>query len=137
MNSAESNESVITIASTNSPQALDIALRDRPGRFDARINFPLPDKKNRELILKKYSTSFQTKGLNLGSWAKKTEGFTGAWLRELITVAFSLAVRKQKSNKSPVLNNEYMEQAFSIVHQTRSMVNQYRENEAENENLFM
>lgn len=137
LNSAESNESVITIASTNYPQALDIALRDRPGRFDSRINFPLPDKKNRELILKKYSTSFKTKGLNLGSWAKKTEGFTGAWLRELITVAFSLAVRKQKSNKSPVLNNEYMEQAFAIVHQTRSMVNQYRESEAENENLFM
>lgn len=137
LNSAESNESVITIASTNYPQALDIALRDRPGRFDARINFPLPSKKERELILRKYATSFRTKGLNWGSWAKKTEGFTGAWLRELITVAFSLAVRKQKSNKSPVLNNEYMEQAFTIVHKTRNMVNQYRESETESENLFM
>ena len=45
LNSAESNESVITIASTNYPQALDIALRDRPFRFDARINFPLPSKR--------------------------------------------------------------------------------------------
>ena len=89
------------------------------------------------MILRKYATSFQTKGLNWSSWAKKTEGFTGAWLRELITVAFSLAVRKQKSNKSPVLNNEYMEQAFTIVHKTRNMVNQYRESETESENLFM
>jgi hypothetical protein len=137
LNSAESNESVITIASTNYPQALDIALRDRPGRFDSRINFPLPNKKERELILRKYSTSFKVKDLNWKTWAKKTEEFTGAWLRELITVAFSLAVRKQKSNKSPVLNNDYMEQAFSIVHKTRSMVNLYRESESESENLFM
>lgn len=137
LNSAESNESVITIASTNYPQALDIALRDRPGRFDARINFPLPSKNEREDILKKYAKSFQTKGLKWNAWAKRTEGFTGAWIRELITVAFSLAVRKQKSNKSPVLNNEYMEQAFTIVHKTRNMVNQYRESESESENLFM
>ena len=112
-------------------------MRDRPGRFDSRINFPLPNKKERELILRKYSTSFKVKDLNWKTWAKKTEEFTGAWLRELITVAFSLAVRKQKSNKSPVLNNDYMEQAFSIVHKTRSMVNLYRESESESENLFM
>ena len=137
LNSAEANESVVTVASTNYPQALDIALRDRPGRFDARINFNLPDKTQRQEILLKYASAFEVKKINWKEWAKRTENFTGAWLRELITVAFSLSVREQKTNKKPVLNSRYMEQALKIVQKTRSMVNQHRESEEDNENLFM
>ena len=48
-----------------------------------------------------------------------------------------LAVREAKSNKKPVLKEKYMEQAFSIVEKTRSLVNQRRSQEEENETLFM
>jgi len=137
LNSAEPNSGVITVASTNYPQALDIALRDRPGRFDARINFTLPNTEERMKILKKYSSPFKISDVKWKTWAKKTENFTGAWLRELVTTAFTLAVREAKSNKKPVLKEKYMEQAFSIVEKTRSLVNQRRSQEEENENLFM
>ena len=137
LNSAEPNSGVITVASTNYPQALDIALRDRPGRFDARINFSLPTTSERLKILKKYSEPFKISDIKWKAWAKRTENFTGAWLRELVTTAFTLSVREQKSNKSPVLKESYMEQAFAIVEKTRCLVNQRRNQEVDNENLFM
>ena len=43
MDGVESNEGIITLASSNYPKTLDKALRNRPGRFDIRVRFELPD----------------------------------------------------------------------------------------------
>ena len=84
----EENHGVITLATTNYPQNLDWALTDRPGRFDVRIDFGYPNEKVREKILLKYLDPLQTKGIKVKDIAKKTEGFSGAYLREIVQQAF-------------------------------------------------
>jgi len=123
LNSVESNNGVITLGSTNYPQALDIALRDRPGRFDSRIEFPMPNLEGREKILLKYAEPFTTKDIDWKKWAKKTDNFSGAWLRELVTTAFSLSVQERKPNNPIVLNDNNMTKSFSIVFESRQKAN--------------
>ena len=54
LNGMGNNSGVITIATTNYPEHLDVALSDRPGRFDVRLDFDLPNSKLRQHILNKY-----------------------------------------------------------------------------------
>jgi len=130
LNSAEENRGVITVASTNYPQALDIALRDRPGRFDARVDFSLPDAEDRQRILEKYASPFKSEGIKWADWAGRTEGYTGAWLREMIVVGFSLAVQEQradaKSDKAIAVKLKHIKEAYKIVNETRERVNTTR-----------
>ena len=76
------------MATTNYPQNLDWALADRPGRFDVRIDFGYPNEKVRENILLKYLEPLRTKGIKVKDLAKKTDGFSGAYLREIVQQAF-------------------------------------------------
>jgi ATP-dependent 26S proteasome regulatory subunit len=87
----EENQGVITLATTNYPQNLDWALADRPGRFDVRIDYGYPNEKVRENILIKYLQPLKTKGIKVKEIAKKTEGFSGAYLREIVQQAFITA----------------------------------------------
>ena len=133
----ESNKGVITIASTNYPESLDIALRDRPGRFDSRIEFPMPNKEGRESILLKYAKPFKTDSvIKWSKWAEKTDNFSGAWLRELVTTAFSLSVQDRKGNNTPVLNQKHMVRAFDIVQETREKANAVRSSSENTHNLY-
>lgn len=90
------NEGIIMIAATNRPDILDHALL-RPGRFDRQIVVGVPDVKGREEILKVHS---KNKPLNedveLSILAKRTPGFTGADLENLMNEAALLTVRSRK-----------------------------------------
>ena len=125
----ESNNGVITLGSTNYPQALDIALRDRPGRFDSRIEFPMPNAIGREKILLKYAEPFNVKGIRWEKWAKKTDNYSGAWLRELVTTAFSLSVQDRKGNNEIVLNDVHMNRAYNLVTESRNKANTFHKQE--------
>ena len=87
----ERNSGVITLATTNYPQHLDWALADRPGRFDSRMEFGYPKESARESILKKYLEPFNAGKLDLKLVVKKSEGFSGAYLQELVQTSFMLA----------------------------------------------
>ena len=91
-----SNEGIIIIAATNRPDVLDPALL-RPGRFDRQITVNLPDAKAREEILKVHARNkiFNTT-VNLENVAKRTVGFSGADLENLLNEAALLAVRRGK-----------------------------------------
>jgi GTPase SAR1 family protein len=136
LNSVESNKGVITLGSSNYPQALDIALRDRPGRFDSRIEFPMPNTKGREKILLKYAEPFKIKGIKWDKWAKKTDNFSGAWLRELVTTAFSLAVQNRKANNEIVLTDVQMNHAYTLVTESRNKANTLYSQEEELETSY-
>ncbi len=125
LNSVESNDGVLTIATTNYPDALDIALRDRPGRFDARIDYPLPDKTMRKNILLKMLKpfKFQLNGKDLTKIVSATNDFTGAWISELIQLAFAFALRKNPD--SPDINMDCLDEAIRTVKQSRSTINQH------------
>lgn len=90
------NEGIIMIAATNRADVLDPALL-RPGRFDRQIHVGVPDTKGREEILKVHSKNKHlAPEVKLSVLAKRTPGFTGADIENLLNESALLAVRKDK-----------------------------------------
>ena len=90
------NEGIIMIAATNRSDVLDPALL-RPGRFDRQILVGVPDTKGREAILAVHSKNKHLEPeVNLSVLAKRTPGFTGADIENLMNESALLAVRKEK-----------------------------------------
>ena len=87
------NSGVILLAATNRADVLDTALM-RPGRFDRRIHVDLPDRRGREAILAVHGrTRPLAEDVDLGDWAKRTPGFSGADLANLLNEAAILTAR--------------------------------------------
>ena len=90
------NEGIIIIAATNRPDVLDPALL-RPGRFDRQITVSLPDKNARKEILAVHAKNKTLdKTVTLDNLAKRTPGFSGADLENLLNEAALLTVRRNK-----------------------------------------
>ena len=90
------NEGIIIIAATNRADVLDPALL-RPGRFDRQVTVNLPDIKGREEILQVHARNkILDKNITLANLAKRTPGFSGADLENLLNEAALLAVRRNK-----------------------------------------
>ena len=97
MDGFDENTSIIIIAATNRPDILDTALL-RPGRFDRQIAVSLPDIKGREEILRVHAKNKPLgKDIDLKILAKRTPGFTGADLQNLLNEASLLAARNNKN----------------------------------------
>ncbi len=91
------NEGIIIIAATNRPDVLDPALL-RPGRFDRQVTVSLPDQKEREAILKVHAKDKTfAEDVNLENISKRTPGFSGADLENLLNESALLAVRRNKN----------------------------------------
>lgn len=105
------HEDIIVIAATNRPDILDKAIL-RPGRFDRQIIVGAPDAKGREEILKVHSKNKPlAEDVNLKTLAKRTPGFTGADLENLMNEASILSVRARKST----ITMEELEEAITRV----------------------
>jgi len=105
------NEGIIMIAATNRPDILDPALL-RAGRFDRQILVGAPDVRGREQILKVHSKNKHLEdGVNLEILAKRTPGFTGADLENLMNEAALLAVRAGKK----LIGMDELEEAITRV----------------------
>ncbi|MCL6630966.1 MAG: ATP-dependent zinc metalloprotease FtsH, partial [Armatimonadetes bacterium] len=97
MDGFDPNAGVILIAATNRPDVLDPALL-RPGRFDRRITVDNPDAKGREAILRVHTRGKPLdKDVNLENLARRTPGFSGADLANLVNEAALLAARREKN----------------------------------------
>ena len=91
------NEGIIVIAATNRPDILDPALL-RPGRFDRQITVNYPDIKGREEILKVHARNKPlAPEVNLATLAKRTPGFTGADLENVLNEGAILAARNNRA----------------------------------------
>ena len=110
LNGVGTNEGVITIATTNYPKHLDVALVDRPGRIDLRIELGLPEPKLREHIFKKYLKEMKTEKLNYKPIVKKSEGLSGAYIREVVMSAYLEA----KENDERI-NQKILEGCLDLV----------------------
>ncbi|USN92715.1 MAG: ATP-dependent zinc metalloprotease FtsH [Candidatus Nomurabacteria bacterium] len=96
MDGFEPNAKVIVMAATNRPDVLDPALL-RPGRFDRRVTIDLPDRKDREAILKVHARKKPLQeDVNLEIIAQRTPGFSGADLYSLMNEGAILAAREQR-----------------------------------------
>lgn len=92
------NEGIIVIAATNRADVLDPALL-RPGRFDRQVTVGLPDVREREDILKVHARNkILNNSVTLKNIAKRTPGFSGADLENLLNEAALLAVRRNKES---------------------------------------
>ena len=97
MDGFDTKEGVILIAATNRPDVLDPALL-RPGRFDRQISVPMPDLKGREQILKVHAKGVKlAPSVDLSVIARRTPGFVGADLANLVNEGALLAARRSKS----------------------------------------
>ena len=94
MDGMEDNKGVVVIAATNRPDVLDPALL-RAGRFDRQITVALPDRKGRKAILEVHARNKNiAKDVDLDGLAKRTPGFSGADLENVLNEAAILAVRE-------------------------------------------
>lgn len=117
LNGIGSNSGVVTIATTNFPQHLDAAIADRPGRFDLRLDFGLPDEEQRLHILKKYIEDVEHNGVDLKSLANKTNGLSGAYLREIVMTSYMIALEEDT-----LINKAIMERALSSIESMRKVI---------------
>jgi len=102
---------VILIAATNRPDVLDPALL-RPGRFDRQVGVGAPDLKGREQILKVHSKSKPiAEGVDLALIARRTPGFTGADLANVLNEAALLAARLNR----PEITDDIIDEAIDRV----------------------
>ena len=118
----ESNKGVATLATTNHADKLDWALIDRPGRFDCRIELGYPNATIRKEILKKYLQPLpHKKDLDLIYVVRRTEQMSGAYLEELIRLAFQNALSEvdYKADKA-FITNEDLEYATELLLKQRS-----------------
>ncbi len=97
MDGMSDNSGVVVIAATNRPDVLDPALL-RPGRFDRQITVSLPDLKGREAILKVHARNKKiASDVDLEALARRTPGFSGADLENVLNEAAILSVREKKN----------------------------------------
>ncbi|QNI51091.1 putative photosystem II D1 repair protein FtsH3 [Synechococcus sp. RS9915] len=105
------NSGVILLAATNRADVLDAALT-RPGRFDRRIDVSLPDRRGREEILGVHArTRPLDPEIDLAAWARRTPGFSGAELANLINEAAILTAREQQ----PFISDRQLEGALERI----------------------
>jgi cell division protease FtsH len=111
MDGFESGVNVIVLAATNRADVLDPALL-RPGRFDRRVNIPLPERKDREAILGvHFKNKPLDKSVDLTALSKKTTGMAGA---DLANLANESAIIAARSNRKVIHNSDIVE-AFERV----------------------
>ncbi len=96
MDGFSTNEGIIIMAATNRPDVLDPALL-RPGRFDRQVHIDRPDLRGREAILAVHTRGKPLEeSIDLNLLARRTPGFTGADLENMVNEAALLAARRRK-----------------------------------------
>ncbi|MCH4208132.1 MAG: ATP-dependent zinc metalloprotease FtsH [Solobacterium sp.] len=97
MDGMEDNTGVVVVAATNRPDVLDPALL-RAGRFDRQITVSLPDRKGRKAILEVHARNKHiAKDIDMDALAKRTPGFSGADLENVLNEAAILTVRENRN----------------------------------------
>ncbi len=113
MDGFEGNTGIIIVAATNRPDVLDAALL-RPGRFDRQVVVDRPDYKGRLQILKVHARGKTLcKGVDLGKVARRTPGYTGADLANLLNEAAILAARRHLTEVSMDEMNDAIERLMA------------------------
>ncbi len=111
MDGMEDNKGIVVIAATNRPDVLDPALL-RAGRFDRQITVALPDRKGRKAILEVHARNKHISAdVDLDGLAKRTPGFSGADLENVLNEAAILAVRENLTE----INTKQVDEAIDRV----------------------
>ncbi|KAJ5610771.1 hypothetical protein N7510_007490 [Penicillium lagena] len=122
---------VIVLAATNRPDSLDAALR-RGGRFDKEINMTVPSEPVREQILRALTRKLRmADDLDFKALAKRTPGFVGADLNDLVSTAGSAAIKRYleilKSNSGEEMEIEGADELSFKVRELRRLITHAKE----------
>ena len=127
MDGFAANEGIIIIAATNRPDILDPALL-RPGRFDRQIVVDKPDVRGRLAILKVHTKGKPVdKDADLDILARRTPGFTGADLSNLVNEAALLSARKNKKTITMAALEESIERVMAGPERKSRIMTAYHE----------
>ena len=111
MDGITNNAGIVVIAATNRPDVLDPALL-RPGRFDRQITVALPDRRGRKAILEVHARNKHlSDDIDLDALAKRTPGFSGADLENVLNEAAIMAVREN----SEIIRMHNLDEAIDRV----------------------
>ena len=111
MDGLEERENVIVLAATNRPDVLDPAIL-RPGRFDRTVYVPMPDFEGRKAILDVHAKNKKfEEGVDLNTVAKKTIGYSGADLENLLNEA---AIMAAKEDRKKISHDDLMEAYLKV-----------------------
>ncbi|MGI5898278.1 MAG: ATP-dependent zinc metalloprotease FtsH [Candidatus Dojkabacteria bacterium] len=111
MDGLEERENVIVLAATNRPDVLDVAIL-RPGRFDRTVVVPMPDAKGRKAILDVHAKNKKfEEGVDLDTLAKKTVGYSGADLENLLNES---AIMAAKDDRKKITQEDLMEAYLKV-----------------------
>lgn len=111
MDGLEERENVIILAATNRPDVLDPAIL-RPGRFDRMVVVPMPDMKGRRAILDVHAKNKKFEdGVDLDTLAKKTVGYSGADLENLLNES---AIMAAKEDRKKISQEDLMESYLKV-----------------------
>ena len=120
MDGMETNNGVVVLATTNHTENIDPAISDRPGRFDRIIEVPLPDRAQRKEIIQNLMRNMPTKivsGKVIDKVASKSEGLSGAWIREVVQTSMIEAISHDRDE----ILAEDLEEGLKDVLQRRGM----------------
>ncbi len=127
MDGMEPNDGMVILATTNHTENIDPAISDRPGRFDRIIEVPLPNSKQRQKIIKNILQKMPAKLISksvLSEVVRKSEGLSGAWVREIVQSAFIEAIYDGRAK----LNSNDLQKALNDVLSRRGMAYQSTQN---------
>lgn len=115
------NRGILTLATTNDPQAIEPALADRPSRFDRTIRIDPPQAPERLALLTRFLRQLPHPPEILPELIPATDGLTGAHLQEVVQLATQVALDQQATNESspPLLTADILRQALRNVRQQR------------------
>lgn len=124
MDGFETDANVIVLAATNRPDVLDPALL-RPGRFDRKVTLDLPDRDEREAILKIHSRNKPLDNkVDFGEIAKATPGLSGADLRNVVNEAAILAARHNRKKITQLDIRQSIEKTLLGPERTSFLMNE-------------
>lgn len=92
------NHGIFVLATTNRPELLDKALVERPSRFDVKLIFEVPNLEHRLRMVKHFSVGKHFKDVTYKEIAEMTDGFTGAYIQEVITYGTLLSLLEKKDS---------------------------------------
>ena len=107
-----------------------------PGRFDVRLDFGLPDKELRKTIFKRYLRNIKYDKIDFKNLIKETEGMTGAYLKEIVILAYMEGLENNDYNDDFILDGSILIEKAKMIAETRSKHKFYVKDELSNSAMF-
>jgi hypothetical protein len=99
MDGLREDADILFLLTTNRPEALEAALASRPGRVDQAIEFPLPDDKGRQKLVRLYSQGVQVPDEVAETIVRRTEGVSAAFIKELMRRSVQFHLERSESDR--------------------------------------